>query len=55
MYYDDFEFSRAFVFREIELDGVVYYLHFKLCDSELDIVPDVLLDNTQHMHVLNYD
>ena len=49
-----FDYSRAFVFREINIDGAEYYMHYD-CDDELNLMPACILTENEHRQLLAYE
>lgn len=48
------DFSRAFVFRVLEIGGQEHYMHFDL-DDDKHLVPSSLLSEEEHQELLAYE
>ncbi len=55
MFDDSLICGRCFVFQEIQVNGQTFFLHFKKCEDDYDIIPDVLLNPIEHRQLMAYD
>lgn len=54
MLQNSYDHSRVFVFRQIEVNGLDYYMHFA-CDEDLNLLPASLLTEYEHQELLAYE
>lgn len=52
---NNYEHARCFVFREIDLDGEIYFQHYKASDDSSNIELFKILSDAEHWLLVNAD